>query len=128
MQIRSKEHNRKIGLGNLKHGLMAGTRKQPAELQLWYHAKRRAKDEGCEFDLELSDIVIPAYCPALGIPLVRGRGRICDGSPTLDRIVSSKGYVRGNVKVISYKANRSKSNLTPIELRLLAEYAERETK
>lgn len=41
-------------------------------------------------------------------------------SPSLDRLVPSIGYVRGNVAVVSWKANRAKNNLTARELRHLA--------
>lgn len=43
-------------------------------------------------------------------------------SPTLDRLDNTKGYVRGNVIVVSYRANRLKSDATIYELRRLAEF------
>ena len=39
-----------------------------------------------------------------------------DFSPSVDRIDPTKGYVRGNVRVISYLANRMKSNATVDQL------------
>jgi len=69
-------------------------------------AKYRARLKGLPFNLELADIVIPKTCPVLGIPLlVSETGRQNDYSPSLDRIIPSKGYVRGNVMVISSRAN-----------------------
>lgn len=56
--------------------------------------KKRAKKRGIVFDLEVSDIVIPKLCPILGIELSFGNGRVHDASPSLDRIVPSKGYVK----------------------------------
>jgi hypothetical protein len=41
-------------------------------------------------------------------------------SPTLDRIDNSKGYIVGNVWVISMRANRLKSDATVDELMMLA--------
>ena len=41
-------------------------------------------------------------------------------SPSLDRIDSTKGYVPGNVWVISNKANRMKSNAAAEELIIFA--------
>lgn len=41
------------------------------------------------------------------------------GSPSLDRIDSSKGYVKGNVRVISARANMLKNNATVEELTLV---------
>jgi hypothetical protein len=51
-----------------------------------------------------------------------GAGQVHDGSPTLDRIDNAKGYVKGNVCVISKKANTMKNNATPEEVRKLSEY------
>lgn len=52
----------------------------------------------------------------LGIPLARAEGRLNDGSPTLDRLNAAWGYEKGNIAVISNKANRAKNNLTAREL------------
>lgn len=62
---------------------------------------------------------IPSHCPVLGIPLKYKGG---DNSPSLDRIDSNKGYVVGNVEVISYRANVLKNSSTQEERELLAEY------
>jgi hypothetical protein len=83
-------------------------------------AKQRALKKGIEFKITIDDIVIPATCPLLGIALVIGSGAIADNSPTLDRIRNGEGYTPGNVMVISYVANRCKSNLSPEALLLLA--------
>ena len=44
-------------------------------------------------------------------------------TPTLDKIIPKFGYVRGNVHVISFKANTMKSNGTLDELILLGQWA-----
>ena len=86
-------------------------------------AKQRAKKKGLPFDLELADISIPAFCPALGIPLFVGAGRgPKPNAPSLDRIVPELGYVRGNVAVISYKANAIKSTATAEEIERVAQW------
>lgn len=81
-----------------------------------YSTKSRAKKTGVQYDLTPEDIVIPDKCPLLGISLKRGVGKLCPASPTLDRIDSSKGYVKGNVWVISHRANCIKNDSTPDEL------------
>jgi hypothetical protein len=83
---------------------------------LWERARRRARQAGVQFTIKPGDIAVPSVCPALGIRITIGKER-SSGSPSLDRIIPTRGYVRGNVRVISDKANRLKSNLTPAELR-----------
>lgn len=95
------------------------------EQYLWTGAKGRAKTRGLEFNIEVSDIVIPEFCPVLGLKLEKGKGEQQDSSPTLDRIDSSKGYIKGNIEVISWRANRLKNDATPEELRKVADYYER---
>lgn len=75
---------------------------------LFGRAKSRAKKLGREFSITLDDIHIPEVCPVLGTPMKIGGG--IDSSPSLDRIDSSKGYVKGNVWVISWLANARKSS------------------
>ena len=86
-------------------------------------ARIRSRRLGLPFDLTPSDVVIPNVCPVLGIPLVWGASkRQSDCSPTLDRVVPSVGYVRGNVNVISWRANRLKSDATADEIARLLNY------
>lgn len=89
-------------------------------------ARRRALKFGLPFDLRTEDVVIPRECPALGIPLYRASGHKAQGpnSPTLDRIKPHLGYTRGNVRVISARANQIKSDATPEELLQVACYVQ----
>jgi hypothetical protein len=85
------------------------------------NAKRRALKRGLEFNLTVSDLNLPLLCPLLKIPLrVSESGHSDDNSPTLDRIDPSRGYVKGNVQIISKKANQIKSNAYLFEIELLA--------
>jgi hypothetical protein len=84
-----------------------------------YSARQRARAKDWEFNLTIEDIQIPESCPVLGIILCRGDGKLTPTSPTLDRIDSSKGYIKGNVRVISHRANTIKSNATVKELELV---------
>jgi hypothetical protein len=86
---------------------------------LWERARRRARESGLRFSIKREDIAVPSVCPALGIRITIGKRR-SNNSPSLDRIIPSRGYVRGNVRVISDRANRLKSDLTPAELRMRA--------
>ena len=86
------------------------------------HAKERAEEKGIEFSIDVTDIKIPKYCPALGIRLAPGRKRKENSSPTLDRIKPSLGYVKGNIVVISDLANRIKANATVEEIEAVAKW------
>lgn len=87
-------------------------------------ARSRAKADGVPFDLGLDDIEIPEFCPVLGIKLQVGFGvgGFCDTSPSLDKIIPTLGYVRGNIAVISSRANRLKNDGTPEELQKVASW------
>lgn len=91
-------------------------------------AKSRAKARGLPFDIETEDIVVPDFCPILGIALQSKIGMGPSGiganasSPSLDRIDNSKGYVKGNVMVISMRANNLKSNATLEEIFAIADF------
>lgn len=89
------------------------------------HARQRSLASGVPFDLTYADFTIPAACPVFNIPLTVGDGKLHDGSPTLDRLVNERGYVKGNVVVVSAKANRAKNNLTLEELEALAAFYSR---
>jgi hypothetical protein len=89
-------------------------------LYLWRTAKIRAVKRGLEFTIELADVVIPAVCPVLGIPIVVESGQsVQPGAPSLDRIDNSGGYTRENTRVISHRANALKRDGTREELRLV---------
>lgn len=85
-------------------------------------AKCRAFKKGIDFDIDITDIVIPDICPILGIQLKRSREKLSSGSATLDRIDNSLGYVKGNVWVISHKANLMKNNASKEELQAFANW------
>ena len=74
-----------------------------------------AKARGLEFDLELEDIIIPAVCPYLGIPLEFGEGHPQRNSYSVDRVDNSLGYIKGNIEVISHMANMMKQDSTKDE-------------
>jgi hypothetical protein len=104
-----------------RRAVAAWAAKNPVKLTL-RKAKWRAKRDGVPFNLVASDVVIPEFCPVLGLKLERGWLSANDGSPTLDKRVPSDGYVRGNVTVISNKANRIKNDATVEELQAVVDW------
>jgi hypothetical protein len=65
------------------------------------------------------DISVPTHCPVLGIPLNKSHR---NNWPSVDRLIPDLGYVRGNVAVISLRANRMKSNMSLSDLLKLLNY------
>ena len=89
----------------------------------WYmhnKARRRARDRNIDFNIEVSDVLMPKTCPVFKKYELKKEISDISGpkpwSPSLDRIDNTKGYVKGNVQVISSKANTMKGNATPEEL------------
>lgn len=80
--------------------------------KLFHAAKRRSKLYDIPFKIELNDIIVPTHCPVLGIPLIMGNKHAHDNSPSLDRIIPELGYIKGNIVVVSHKANTIKNNAT----------------
>lgn len=86
-------------------------------------ARARARKQSLEFDLTEDDIILPRFCPLLGVEMfvTESRRGNKDCSFSLDRIDSSKGYTKGNVWIISHKANTMKSSSTLQEFELMAQ-------
>lgn len=89
---------------------------------LYKNIKSRCKRTGREFSIELEDIVIPEKCPVFGFELKREDKQTWMFAPSVDRIDSSKGYIKGNVTVVSRRANILKRDATVEELELLLNY------
>lgn len=101
-------------------------RRQHIKKFMFLAAQKRAKESNLDFNLSLEDLpdIFPEYCPVLGIQMEVASDLRSDNSFSLDRIDNSKGYVKGNVDIISWKANRIKSNATPSDLRKILAYME----
>lgn len=91
-------------------------------------AKQRAKIQGIPFSIKEEDIICVRKCPILGIPLQYGLNKSSNASPSLDRIIPSKGYVKGNIAVMSLRANRLKSNATYQEIYNLHKWFKKQLK
>lgn len=134
----SRHKNRSTGRGNWCKACMRRIYTRPDYLErrkayrthnlsrsLLIETRARAKRRGIEFDLNVADLVVPEACPVLGIRLV-AQGKRTDASPTVDRIDQSRGYIKGNVAVVSWLANRLKSNCSdPAIFEAIAAYLRR---
>lgn len=88
------------------------------QYRLYCYSKKSAKERGLEHNIELEDIQVPEKCPVFNCEMTKGTPY----APTLDRVDASKGYIKGNVQVISWKANTMKSDATQEELVLFAKW------
>jgi hypothetical protein len=90
-------------------------------------ARKRSRKAGLSCTILATDIVVPALCPVLGTPILPGVGRMADSSPSLDRKDPKQGYIPGNVFLISWRANRIKSDGTAEEHRRIADWIDSQT-
>lgn len=110
-----------------KHGQCTQYRVTPI-YRMWTSAKFRARRDKIPFNLQLEDMPsIPKKCPILGIPIISGLGKTISNSPSLDKIIPIRGYVKGNVSIISSRANLLKNSMTAKELNSILKYIKRNT-
>lgn len=64
----------------------------------------------------------PEYCPILGIKLDYETNGRQENSPSFDRLDPTKGYISGNVQIISWRANRIKNDGSAEEHQKIANY------
>lgn len=97
-------------------------RKDPVKY-LWGVAKSRAKKFGIPFEILPEDIVLNKYCPITGRELDIFTNNILT-SMSLDKVVNDKGYIKGNVQIISRKGNTLKNNGTIEQFKNIVKYME----
>ena len=97
----------------------------PEVKTIYNRLKASAKKRGIPFELtplDLHYLSFPITCPILGIPLKYNRGTPQDDSYSIDRINSNKGYTVDNIIVVSWRANRLKSDSSIEEMNKIAAY------
>lgn len=72
--------------------------------------RARIKNIIIPYNLTVHSFNYPTHCPILGLKLDKNIGRPGPNSPSIDRINNKKGYVIGNIRIISYHANELKNN------------------
>lgn len=86
------------------------------------NARARAKRENYPCSITMKDIIFPKFCPITNLELRFNKGKTAEDSYTLDKIIPELGYVPGNIRVISRKANRWKDNMTRENIQTLLDY------
>lgn len=113
---------KRVGCPKCSAAYMRRRRHSQPDMALIARAKDRARARSLPFSITAKDVAVPTVCPALGIPLVTGHKRSAM-SPSLDRIQPDLGYVPGNVRVLSDRANRLKGSLGLRQLQARANLA-----
>ena len=87
------------------------------------YTKQRAKNLDIPFNITLKYLIsiIPECCPVFNVPF-DWTGKNRKRSMSLDRIDPKKGYVEGNIQVISFRANIMKNDASPEELLAFADW------
>ena len=112
------------------HGLL--TNEDPIDksrISLFYNASAIAKREQIPINIDpeyMKSLDFPKTCPVLGIPIHYGSDIRSDNSPSIDKFYPELGYVKGNVQIISWRANRFKSDGSPEEWEEIAEWCKKE--
>ena len=90
--------------------------------------KTRSKAKGipCDIDADYLISIMPTHCPVLGVKLEHRTNNKANepNSPQVDRIVPELGYVRGNVQIISRRANGIKSDASIEEIKMVVKFLE----
>lgn len=92
------------------------------EFDFWVKRSRTGNPARTKLPLEYYQSLFTTHCPLLGIELTYvncGKKAAPSNYATLDRIDSSKGYVMGNVQILSFRANTIKGSTTIQELELI---------
>lgn len=84
--------------------------------------KQNCKNTKWEFTITMEDVLWNTICPIFGTPIDWFTEGYSDNSPSIDRVDNTKGYVPGNVQIVSLKANRLKSNGTAEQHAQIAAY------
>ena len=94
-------------------------RRTAPERFLLADCKARALKKKLFFNLTVEDLQIPKICPVLGIPIRVSNKHASDSSPSIDRIDNTKGYIKDNVLVVSWRANNLKRDSSQLERKKL---------
>lgn len=89
-----------------------------------------AKRRGIPFTVKFDEIEQPTHCPIFGVELNygwSGPNRRDPNKATFDKLIPELGYVPGNVFVISWRANKLKSDMSLVELEKIMKYIKENT-
>jgi hypothetical protein len=86
-------------------------------------SRARAREKGLINTLVKEDLFelypIDGKCPIFGFDLEWNGAGFRDTSPSIDRIIPELGYIKENIQIISFKANRIKGYATTEDLEVV---------
>jgi hypothetical protein len=126
--MRSDDHKREANRASSKRWREKHPKLNWCSAARW-HAKVRAAKKGVPFDLSMQYIysILPDKCPVFGTPFIFSGNKVqISESPSVDRIDPSKGYVEGNIRIVSAKANQIKSAFTTKDVSAVADWMNKE--
>lgn len=99
----------------------ADYRERRPAIRLLQSTRQSAKLKELEHNITEADLVLTEFCPYLGIKIdyTAGNGKTMR-KPSVDRIDPSKGYIKGNVEVVSSLANTMKNKANKEQLQNFA--------
>jgi len=105
-----------------KWGVKENTQLYKQQRDRFLSKKHNALATGYSWDVDFSDIQWNTHCPVFGIELDYFATMRQENSPSFDRLDNDKGYERGNIVIMSWRANRIKNNGTLEEHLKIVEY------
>ena len=126
-KIRSTEEGRRRSYDVSKRSKQKAKKESPKKYtcsQMRSSAKKRAYAIGVDFDLTVNFLlsIAPDYCPVFKEEIKYGGGKKTKFSASLDRINLDKGYVEGNVQIVSNLANMMKNDANISEMKMFADW------
>jgi len=119
-----KKVNRKL---KSKDKFIKQTDLEISQHERFVRKRQNVKHSNQQWNLKFLDIQWPTHCPILGLELDYFAPTRQENSISFDRTDSSKGYIKGNVKIVSWRANRIKNDGTEEEHRQIADYLKSQT-
>lgn len=123
-KIRAERGLKKAGRPRLEKPLRKKHDPKPiTDFDNWMRRSRRGKNYPLRKNLtyRMYMNLYVTHCPLLGLELTYAKyeGNTPDNYASLDKIDPSKGYVEGNVQILSFRANTIKGHATLEELKLI---------
>lgn len=112
------------GLYKRKHNFSLGPSLYSICNKRFHRKRQNCKNQKIPFLISFEEIEWPTHCPILGIPIDYEsiENTRVENSPSFDKTNPKLGYVSGNVKIVSWRANRIKNDGTAEEHRKIANY------